>query len=257
MEQIPKPIILPGTPDVIIKNIDFEINAFNRWAKSPGNREAELPDWKKSIDADIVLGTHIDILPIWKTLKTRAKLHNDVNLDESLTKFHMAIKSALKGPTHWGDLTPTERFAKHDRIIRTMRGLANDIQDYNLDQHDLVLHEGKPCAGGLVQYADGRPDEFTSFQNLYINQTGIQISEMLRKHALRLETQHRYKSPLTIQTKNTGRELLHFVRSLATYNKTAYGKPLGTVISRLAAAYFPTLETDPAKIRASIRSLNL
>ncbi len=257
MELIPTPDFLPGTPEVIIKNIGFEINAFNRWAKSPGNREAELPDWKKSIDADIVLGTHIDILPIWKTLKAKGKTHNDVDFDESLTKFHVAIKTALKGPNHWGDLTPTDRFAEHDRIIRTMRALANDIQHYDLDQHDLVLHEGKPCAGGLTQYADGRPDEFTSFQNLYINQTGIQISELLRKHALKLETLHRYKSPLTIQSKNTGKELLHFVRSLATYNKSTYGKPLGAVISRLAAAYFPALETDPAKIRASIRSLSL
>ena len=256
MERIPQPVFLPGTPKVIIKKITVGISSFNRWVMSPGNRESELTKMKQLIENDIVLATNIDISPVWNKLQALNISSTEKEFDESLLEFHTAIKLALLGPNAWGELTPTKRSAKYNNIIISMRELAEDLQNYDLDQHDLVSYPGNHGNSCLICYDGNKEDEVTSFRDAYVNQTGIQISELLQKHALKLEKQNRYRSPLTTQTKGT-RELSHFIRSLASYNTTKYSKPLGGVISRLASAYFPNLEVDPNKVRRSIRGLFL
>jgi len=257
MEPIPIPLYLSGTPNTIIEDIEFSITAFNHWATSPGNRKDELPKWKARIEANILLATHSEMKQVWKKVKGLERPYSDQEFDLSVHNFYVAIQSALYGQSSWGELPPQKRLAKHDEIIRTMHQLAKDIQHYDLDQLDIVEHEGKPCPGCWVRSEDGKPAEFTTFQNVYINQTGIQISQLLIKHAFKLEQQRRHNAPLTQQTKGHDKDLLHFIRSLAIYNTSRYGKAHASIISRLASIYFPTLDTEPPKVRASIRALNL
>jgi|GEM_PF-4540386 len=261
MDIIPKPVILPGTPEVIIENIEFHMTAFTRWAASPETRADEISKFKTIVEDTILMGTHHEMLFVWKALNKLESQSSNPHFEESVFEFSAAIRRGLYGETPWGSLPPKARATKHNDIIRAIRQLAKDITHYDLDQRDLVAHEGKPCDGGLVIYEDERkegytPGTFVSFQTLYTNQTGIQISDLLQKHADKLEQQERYLTPLT--SKTTGeRGLLHFIRTLAIYNKGRYGEHHGAIISRVASVYFPDSETEPEKIRRSIHAFNI
>ena len=261
MERIPQPVFLPGTPENIIENIEWHITALNKWAASPGDQVDEIPKYKKIVEDEILLGTHNEIVFVWKALEKLESRYTNPYFEESVFEFSAAISEGLYGELKWAELPPKARATKHNDIIRTMRQLAKDIKYYDLDQRDLVSYGVKPCDGGFVAYDDEtnkeeKPDKFISFQEIYDNQLGVQISDLLQKHADKLENQERHLTPLT--SKTTGeRALLHFIRTLAIHNKARYGEYHGAIISRVASVYFPNSETEPEKIRASIHALNL
>jgi len=259
MELIPQPVYLPGTPGVIIHRIRIAINVFNRWATSPGDRAHDVPILKKQVESKILLGTHKEFQKVWEALEKLENQLTNPNLRLSLLSFIRAIYSALYEESPWGELPPKARGEKHSLIIHTMRRLAKDIKQYDLDQRDLVSYGDTPCDSTWVHYdtpVEGKIADNVSYQDLYHSQTGIQISDLLQKHADKLEHQNRYLAPLT--SKTTGdRGLLHFIRTLAIHNKSRYGEHHGALISRVASVYFPDAETEPEKIRASIHALNL
>jgi len=262
MEQIPipRPVILPGIPEQIHNDIQCAIQEYcesAEWEASP----EEWKQFKVRVENTVLLGTHHEMPSVWKEVFKLESQRINRTSHFSTSEFTRAIGSGLYEETMWGGLTPKARVTKYAQIIHTMRQLAKDIKHYDLDQRERItnlfnLSEGAHALpeSDLSSTTDFGP--FTSYKDLYDNQTGIQISDLLQKHADKIENQKRYLAPLT--SKTTGeRGLLHFIRTLAIHNKERYGQHHGALISRIASVYFPNAETEPEKIRASIHALNL
>ena len=262
---IPKPVILRGIiPRQVNLSVQFIFQQYCRagengeWLKlSPGERK----QYKKVVENHILLGTALEMPRIWKEVIKLESQRIKKTRHNSISEFIWAIGEGLYKETTWGELTPKGRATKHAQIIRTMRQLAKDIKYYDLDQREEVVNLFNNNEGANIDPGDGTLDKgqlgaFTSYREIYENQTGIQISDLLQKHAGKLEYEKRYLAPLT--SKTTGeRGLLHFIRTLAIRNKDLYGKHHGALISRIASVYFPNSETEPEKIRATIHALNL
>lgn len=255
MERIPQPVFLPGTPESIISTIMYSIRFFYEY------EGGEFPGERKQVENQILLGTHPYMPKVWEKIKQLESQSTNGSFDKACSDFDSAISSALYRESPWAELKPTARATKYAQIIDTMQQLAKDIKHYDLDQHEQVLNLFNSNEGANITLNDDTPDmgnlgNFTSYRDIYDNQLGIQISDLLQKHADKLEQQERHLTPLT--SKTTGeRGLLHFIRTLAIHNKARYGEYHGAIISRVASVYFPNSETEPEKIRASIHALNL
>jgi hypothetical protein len=261
MPQIYKNPFLAGTPHYIIRYMRVSHEDYLIVADNPLSTPEEILEAKKWSENDYLLGTVREMTEVWKQLMELERPSSQSIWDSALSDFIRALHVALHGQSTWSALTPKARTTKHNEIIRTMRHLAKDIKYYDLDQLEKVHNIFNNNEGAHVRSDDDAHDsssfgEFTSYRDLYDNQTGIQISDLLQKHADKLEHQNRYLAPLT--SKTTGeRGLLHFIRTFAAYNMTRYGKHYGALISRIATVYFRDSDTSPEKIRASIHALNL
>jgi hypothetical protein len=237
MDLIPKPVFLSNTPETVIESIMYRIRFFDEYER------VEFPEEREKVDNLILLGTSEQMESVWNTIRKLECQHPHGNFNKACNDFTSAISSALYMESPWAAIKPTTRETTHEGIIRTMRYLARDIKNYDLDQREKVVHASAPS---------------TSFKDLYINQTGIQISDLLLKHADKLEQQKRHHAPLTRKT--TGeRALLHFIRTLGIYNIGRYGELKGAMISHIAQVFFEdqNLDLEPEKIRASFKALKM
>lgn len=257
MDLIPKPVFLSNTPETVIESIMYRIRFFDEYER------VEFPEEREKVDNLILLGTSEQMESVWNTIRKLECQHPHGNFNKACNDFTSAISSALYMESPWAAIKPTTRETTHEGIIRTMRYLARDIKNYDLDQREKVTHASAPCDGGWFYPDDDMPlsgnlGNFTSFKDLYINQTGIQISDLLLKHADKLEQQKRHHAPLTRKT--TGeRALLHFIRTLGIYNIGRYGELKGAMISHIAQVFFEdqNLDLEPEKIRASFKALKM
>ena len=262
---IPKPVILRG---IIPRQVNLSVQlAWQQYGRVGENGQwlkyspEERKQYKKKVENHILLGTALEMPQIWKEVIKLESQRIKMTKQNSITEFIWAIGEGLYKEKTWGELTPKGRATKHAQIIRTMRQLAKDIKYYDLDQREEVVNLFNNNEGANIDPGDGTLDKgqlgaFTSYREIYENQTGIQISDLLQKHVDKLEHEKRYLTPLT--SKTTGeRGLLHFIRTLAICNKGLYGQHHGALISRIASVYFPNSETEPEKIRATIHALNL
>ena len=257
MDLVPKPVFLSNTPETVIAFIIYSIRFFDEYER------VEFPEQREKVDNLILLGTSKYMTSVWDTIRKLECQHPQGNFNKACNDLTSVISSALYIESPWAALKPTKRETTHEGIIRAMRYLARDIKNYDLDQRDKVAYASAPSDGGWFYPDDDTPlrgglGNFTSFQDLYINQTGIQISDLLLKHADKLEQQKRHHAPLT--SKTTGeRALLHFIRTLGIYNIGRYGELKGTMISLIAQVFFKdqNLDLGPEKIRASFKALKM
>ena len=258
---IPKPVILRGIPEDIHNDIQFNFREYGESDEDGHWLQLSLEERKRSkqrVENTILLGTTLEMPRVWKEVFKLEKQRINRTISFSTSSFRHAIEKGLYEETTWGELTPKARVAKHTQIVHTIRQLAKDIKYYDLDQSEEVLNLFNNNEGAHV-----RPDKkaawpgpFASHEDIYNKQTGIGISDLLQKHADKLEHEKRYRAPLTSKTKGE-RRLLHFIRTLAIHNKERYGQHHGALISRVASVFFPDAETGAEKIRASIQALNL
>lgn len=223
----------------------------------------DFPEERKKVEYLILLGTSKHMASVWDTIRKLENEHPNGDFNKACNDFTNVISSALYRESPWAALKPAKRETTYEGIIRTMRNLARDIKHYDLDQRDKVAHQIAPCNGGWFYPDDGSKamgnlGNFASFQDLYDNQIGIQISDLLLKHVDKLEQQKRHHSPLTSKTSGE-RKLLHFIRTLGIYNMSRYGHLKGAMIAHVAEVFFtdPNLNLEPEKIRATFNTLNL
>ena len=218
MEQIPKPDFLPNTPKSVIKSIMGQIETLYNYGRSPEYMYGgplvgrALQTEKRRLDDLILLGTSTLMDSVWGKLeKLELNLSNEVFDDYYLIELSAIIYFALHKESPWAKLAPTEREDKHEKIIRTMRSLAMDIKAYELDQTEKVILNADPY-GQVYTYPDydkpplGNLGKTTNYKDLYDNQTGVQISDLIHKHAHKLEQEKRHLAPLSVQSTGGGRE---------------------------------------------------
>ena len=268
---------LPNVPESILESIK---NVFPlRRPGASGARATDLTgdtpegrillEVKLRLEDEITLATNHHMLSVWDAY---AQLETSTDYSPLNAKMWgdgltTAISNALHKESPWAELTPRVREKEHEKIIRDMRYLARDIKKYELDQTELVTGMVDPNKGAWTYPDYGMPlkgnlGKNTTYEDLYANQTGIQISDLLLKHADKLEQEKRYLKPLTKQSKNNKtntRKLSHFYRSLAIYHIARYGDPHIPIILDLAYVFFPELEQgidiDETTVRASIKNI--
>ena len=263
MDLLPKPVFLPDTPKGVIKSIMNKIDFLYTCGITHEGKYGsplEIQQGKQRLDDLILLGTSTLMTKVWGKLeKLELQRSNEGDIVPHSSTLTAAIYFSLYEESPWAALKPTEREIKHEKIIRTMRSLAEDIKTYELDQTEKVIGISN---GGAYTYPDydkplkGNLGKDTNYRALYYDQTGIQISDLLNRHSDRLSQEKRHHDPLVTQsTEGEARRLLHFIRSLAIYHLDRYGKKHASIISDIAQVFFPYSETEPEKIRASIKHI--
>jgi len=245
----------------LINKLEKARSLHNAWFSGAESKEG-LPEYNDKVQKLLLLGTHPEMIKVWKKFASWSDNYETENriayLQSDIECFLISINEALSYNNSWEELPLSKRKPKYEEIIQKMEALALELKHYDLDQKEIPSYNSSTneCFVSYDRkYDDPNPlSKSTTYRELYENRTGIQISDLLLDHALKLKKQNRftfslYKNPIS----NKDPKLRKFANFLAIENQNNFGAVHESIISVLASAFFADENASLEDIRSMIR----
>lgn len=166
---------------------------------------------------------------------------------------------ALYRRSPWDTLTPKQRQAKHDSIIKQVRELAASLRDYELD-HPVwkfiqpVEFEGAIDRHPFTSFTSGYREsdiEGRERPSLFLPGNPPYVADILERLSEKASTEKLHELTLVERNAGLGRDYIIFARRMGTYFTQFLGSPHYETVAALARVLL-CVEVDADTVRKTI-----